>query len=576
MTVFPRKNSLFVIAAASLMAAGSWTWLNSGKPFIIDDTFFLSWARAVNPLPGEKRATHVNWEGIRDPIDNSNLSMGQTVNYPPGWPILISLARRVAGDSETVLHWLQLPFAAMFLAGASILGSIHGAPWPLVFGLCAVSPVFLLPVSSLMADVACAGPGVLGLAVWAGASGPAALTMAALLLILSAQIKQTIYPLLLLLVFSPAGSLVRDRKKILFLLAVVALSSIYPPVAGATPGGFHNRVIWILGWVWDTSLVLPKIGYAWAVYSALAIFPSAFIMLSLGRRRGAPEYARLKAFSLAAVIFAVVSAFGFWKGTVIPMSGMYFPSRGSIPPVPVGWNWLWFISASLCFLVWCVLSVPPLLKTRARWLLIWLALVLVGSILGTPFPAARFHLFALPPLAILLALDLKNLDSERLRRVLFATAMAGSLWLSFSLEINDTMFAAFGRDSAHRGARLAATAGLPLLTTGHWGHQFYVEKLGGKVLDQSEPPPARGAILLVPDLTDHNIVPARYKARIMSRTTWVGPPAAGLPFFMPARTIPPRETSASFQAGHAWLPYAFAEGPLETMTVFRISPERGK
>ena len=155
-----------------MLVAGVWVALNATKPFHVDDPQFLMWARTIHPLPHERPVTQLNFGRYDESL------AAATEHYAPGWAVLLSQVRRWTGDTEISLHWLQWPFAVMFLVGAAMLGARFGASPGWVMALCAASPLFLLPTASVMADMPCLGPGILGLAMWGEGAGPGRLACA--------------------------------------------------------------------------------------------------------------------------------------------------------------------------------------------------------------------------------------------------------------------------------------------------------------------------------------------------------------------------------------------------------------
>lgn len=555
-----RRAGLILIAAAGFSAL--WIGVNSGKPFHIDDPLFIYWARTIAPLPGETPVENVNWERFDEPLYEQVRTKG------PGWSLLLVITRRLWGDSEAAGHWLQWPFAAMFLAGAAILARHFGAPpWP-VFLLCASSPLFLVPATSVMPDLACVGPGVLGFALWLGASSLRTHLVAGFLIALAGQMKPAIFPLLPLLFFDTSGRIVREPRRLSVAAGTCFLAGLYPRLPPISDEGRSvlDQVLFILNWSWQRGgFWLPKTGYALATLSALAIFPAACALGAFVQRRDAAPYARSKAFGVAVMIFLALSAAGFWKGFEFP--------GGSFASVDTGPNTLWFYGSVVCFLAWAIQASTSGTIRPARWLAAWLLLVFAGSVVGTPNPAARAVVFATPALATLFVLDLRRHLAPRGMHTALAVIAAGNAWLGISLVWNDHAFARFCRESAGRGHALATKRGLPLVTTGQWGLRLYVERMGGAALGSEADALANGAVLLHPVLTDHRPLPSHLARRIRARQTWEAPvPSALKVLIAPWRTVPPPETSAAFHGGHVWLPFAAARGPVERVEALEIAP----
>ena len=329
------------VAAAGISAG--WIVLNAGKPVHTDDAFTLYWARAIAPLPGETTVRYVNWIRFEEPL------FAQTQHYMPGWALTLSAARRLLGEHATLFHWLQWPFAAMFLGGSVLLGRTFGAPpWPTLL-LCATSAAFLIPSASLLGDMPAAGLGVLGLALWRAAPSLTGRVAAALLLALAGQMKQTtlvLYPLLLL---DPAGRLIRKPRAWILPALSLALAGYYPDVPPHDPErrSVLGHVLWILQSFWSPVLIRPRLSYLAATAGAVLLTPVAYAF-SLAARRDPLRGRRFKAIILGVLCIPALAAAGFWKS--------YRRDGVSIAEVPATANTLWFYLAIGLFVAWAALA----------------------------------------------------------------------------------------------------------------------------------------------------------------------------------------------------------------------------
>jgi hypothetical protein len=539
-------------------------WLAAaGRPFHVDDPLFLAWARAIAPLPGEFTPARLDWDLEPETLADA------TRHYPPGWALLLAGARRILeGDSAEWMRWLSWPFAATGLAGCARLAAAFGAPPRTVFWLCATSPLFLVPLPSIMPDIACLGPGVLGLALWLSARATRERAVAAVLVALSAQMKQTVLPLLPLLFWPPPPGRRPDdppAARLGIAAAACVLAGLFPPVPPHDrPGSLADQLAWILPWAWSAPLLLPKLAYALHTASALAVFPAGIAAAFLGGRPGAAPLERRHGLALGAGAVFLLALAGAWKVTRFP--------TGSIPDADGDATTLWFHGALAVFIGWGyrILSAAPPGPPRGP-LLAWLGLVLAGALVGSPFPAARFSVFLLPPLAVLFALDLRRLD-PRVRRAALAAALLGNAWLSVSLAWNDAAFARFAVQAARRGAAEAESAGVPLRTTGQWGLRRAVEEAGGRLAGRDELLP-QGALLLHPEVTDHRPLPAAaWTRRSGSEEAWTLSRSGVAGVLFPAAPLAPAVRAASFHGGHVWFPYTLTADRLERIRVRRVAP----
>jgi hypothetical protein len=545
---------------AVLFAAGigaAWVALNAGKPVHVDDTFFLYWARTISPLPGETPVANINWERFEEPFAS------QTQHYMPGWAILLSAARRAVGEDPRLLHWLQWPFATMFLVGAFMLARTFGAPPWATLLLCAVNPAFLLPTASLMADMPAMGLAILGLAVWHSTSGLTGRISAGLLIALGAWMKQSVLVLYPLLLFDAGMRVTRRPQDWIIAALSFALAGYYPnvPPSGADNGSIIGHVAWIVRATWKWPLTGAKLSYLLSTAGAVLLSPATCAFALAARRTPGPGD-RAKVVLAGVVCIPVLARLGLWKRVLAP--GV------NIAGVPGTANDLWFYAAIALFLAWAWYALRPFREGGRAYLALWLGCSAIGFLFATWNPAVRPLIPALPPLAILFLSDLKRNCEARTYRAGVGLAFLASLWLGLSLAHADYVFAVCAKNAATDGAKVAKARKLPLVTNGSWGLRYYVEKAGGTVLERATDPLAGGAILLLPKLTDHRVLPDALRRRSRTIEGLACPSSRQWPFLLPARTIPPNRTVSAFHGGHLWFPYAFSRAPFEEVQLVEV------
>jgi len=565
------RGSLLQAVAVAAALSAAWIGISMDKPVHTDDPFFLYWARAIAPLPGEKPPLkYFNWLRYDEPMQV------ETQHYMPGWSMMLAAARHAVGERERPLHWLQWPFATMFLVGVFLLARLFGAPPWATLLVCATSPAFLLPVSGLLGDLPALGLGVLGLAVWFSSPTLAGRIAAALLLVLAAQMKQSVLVMYPLLVLDSGGLLTRSVRDWIIAAAALVLAGTYPDVAPHDPNraSIFGTVAWILQTSWNPSMMLMKLSYLPAVCGSLMIPVVSAAFAVLARRDPAKLSAKLRVLLAGGLAIPVLSAVGFWKNYPATL-GFWVSDSGAgarLDPVPPTLNTLWFYLVIALFIAWAFLAFRPRKAGAPAWLNAWLLLAVAGFLLATWFPAVRHMLPIFPPLVMLYLIDLRKFCGKRAARAGVLVAVAANLWLGLSLARNDLLFARFCVDTASRGAKEAADRHLPLVTTASWGLRYYVERQGGRILEKSTEALPRGAVMLVPRLTDRRILPAALQKR--SKVIWkmALPPSREMPLILPVQTIPPALSMGAFHGGYVWFPYAFSRSPSEEITALEIRP----
>lgn len=555
----PSRRFLLRLTCAGAVLAGIGILGNARKAFHVDDVFFLLWAKTISPLPGEHPVAMVNWTRFEQPLSD------EAAHYATGWPIVLAAVRHLTGEAEGPLHLLQWPFATMFLIGCGLLAETFLVPvWPVVL-LCASSPLFVLPAASVMADLPCLGPGVLGLAIWIRSRSIPPRLAAAALLVLAGQMKQSVLPLFPLLVLGRDGRIVREPWVWGLALSTGILAGRYldvpPHAVGANSTLAH--VLWILQWASNPGLLKLRVGYFASAWSALIIFPAAWLVSIVARIGGAGPMQKLKALGVGLLAIALLGQYGCWQRMVT--------GEGLVLGVPGDRNEMWFYGSIILAVGWGWFALVPALR-RSPWLAAWLGLGTLGYLIGTPFPSARFLIPLLPPLVAVYVKDWCETCPPGVRTAGLITVLMGNLWLSTGLASSDLAFAAYGRMAALAGQREAVRRALPLVTTGGWGLRHYVERAGGENLGSSADPLARGAVMLEPTLADHRILPRALRRRSRVVAHWTAPLPPRWMVLFPVHTQPPLRSSASYHGGCYWLPYAFTRAPVEEITVRVIRP----
>lgn len=516
------------------------------KPFNIDDPLFVWLAQQVRAHPANPFDFSVNWYGVVLPL-------WAFTGNPPGAGYFFALAGSLFGWDEIGLH-----LGGLLAALAVVLGTYRlaarccGQP---LLAACAVlcMPVFLVSASTIMCDVLMLACWVWAVVFWVEGldqSRAGKIFAAGLLVALAVLTKY-------------------------FGVALVPLLAVY--------GGWHKRKFG--GWV--IALLIPLAvlgGYEWltrlryghALFSAAAELSSqAHANFAVSKPAAGLIALSFTGGGVAATLFL---APWLWRArtlavvfgvTALVGGVLYFGDvLHKYPALPEAARW----SVAAQFILWTfggvlVLWLAAEVVRRPREPLAWLlALWLTGTFLFTAFGNwtinGRTVLPMAPVVGILLA---RRWERAGLKQpgAWKAVLLACGVFALLVAESDFQLAVAVRRGAQAVMARQGQRKGT-VWFQGHWGFQYYMEKLGAKAEDFEHFTPSLGDILVVPL---HNTCTAEPPPDLIASRDVVGIPGPiGLTTFHTA-------VGAGFYSSYFGpLPFAFGQAPAEAICVYELKP----
>ena len=454
------------------------------KPFHIDDPLFLRAAAQIQQHPADFYGFTMNWLG-------TPLPMVKNFDNPPLTCYYLALVAAVAGWSEPALH-LAFLLPALAVAWGTFVLARRFSRRPLLAALAGVlTPVFLISASTLMCDV-------LLLAFWIWA-----------VVVFEKGLENNDWRW-----FLAAGLLAGLAVLTKFMgLALLPLLAFHGFARQRSPGR------------WLLTLLIPVLfaaGYEWLTRrlygQGMLLAAGAFASEDRSGMQGG-------------LLEKALIGLGFLGGCFLPV--LFYQ--------PMAWSKR-FVAIWLLALAPCVILLPwqphfkPLLVHDGHFkpgMFLEIAVFLAGGILvlllaGLDFwhhrdadslllllwvlglvvftvalnwtINGRSLLPAVPAVGILLArrLDLRRPESPPARglRLLWPALPAAAL--SLVLVRADARLADTNRLAAEQLWAGYHKPGNGVWFEGHWGFQYYLEKLGGRAIDLNDPKKASGDILVIP------------------------------------------------------------------------------
>lgn len=523
------------------VVAGYWLLLCLpflGKPFHVDEPFFLAVADQILRDPLHPFAFEFNWY-------EQSVPMAEINNTPPLFYYLLAVLRFVSGDREWLLRLLYLPVSALAAAGLYALAScfLRQPFWPTLILIS--TPAYFLSMSQLYPEVQAAALGFWGLS-W---------------------------------VISGTDNRDPSRLRNGLLLLSLALLSKYSAAVLLAPAAAY---IWAKGAGWRktigyASIVLAPLGIylAWDELSQNAVLQSAWNVTQDRFPTSWPQWAhKMRAFLAFIGGGGVVTVFWpLWsarrraavQAVGLLLCGLLFSPWNDSQRVPTLWErGLGVIMAwgALLSIINISTRWTPKREERSFWTswafsLAALQVALYWSVLS------RVTALLLPALILPLASVLEKEDSSRGQKF-YRGSLALTGIMALVLGLVDLQFARAQKDFAHKIAGEYSAAGKRVWFTGHWGLQYYLEKAGAQALDIRHgawEAVQRGDIVVLPRANSNIIYPRRLPDDVELKPFLVGCP-------IPLRLIRLWSGQAAFYSS-AWgfLPYAPSGEALEEFVI---------
>jgi len=513
--------------------------------FRIDEPYHLQAVQQLLKSPTDPYGFYINWHGTPEWAFHTYAS-------PPLVPAWLALWSTLFPWNEFSLHLAMLPFS---LAGLLVFGSLakhFKVDAEVAMALLACSPVFFLTSQVVMPDIA--------------------MLCMFLVAVTGARSYQVSGSLPVILISCVAGFCCPLAK---YNGAVLVPVLICLGVARPRRMGMLCIVIAPV-----LSLLLWG-GFTWAKYGAVH-----FLAMSAYQKN--PEMSA-HPIVLTVGVLAVTGLGGLPISLLAFLSSSHKRSRvligiGAVVLVGSVWLAIWLgygLSSVLLFSISVTVAIYVVGLTILQvWqslrLFEWSFMPLVTWILvgfafqfGLMFAATRYILFLAPPLILLVL----RLSAWVPRKSTLAITFAMNLLFTVALAIGDRKIASVYRDVVKDEIRpsLENQKGR-FYFAGHWGFQYYADRVGGELIDLLNPPVLRAGDVVV-----------------VAKMPWPGmlepKLSPGLEFETATRAVESSwfirtlscEAGASFY-GHAmagcerptFLPFGFSSGPVETFLMYRI------
>lgn len=510
------------------------------KAFHVDEPFYLKMAEQIRRDPLRPYSFSINWSGeTRDVWERIEAT------FPPLVPGYLALLISLFGEKEWALHIFFIPFALLALLAFWHLANRWTEHPYLATALFFGAPAFFVMATTLMLDVpllALSLLGVLFLVEGLEEKRPRwLLWVSGIFFALSALTKYT--GLLNLIVAALYGFILKKppRKWLIPILVAAGIFLIWCLHNWIVYGGIH--VLRATG----------HVGKEMSLHKALALlcfigggfwFPIFFFYSGSDRF---PQWIK------ALVVLLAIS-----------VSGIIFIAKRTTELSTFFWGLYFSLLTVLLFMG--ILAASPWKSLTGKFLLSWFFLALLSLCIWEPWVSARYLLPMLAPAVLLFV------QSFRVGK--FAAFLLGLFGLGIGLPLSkaDQTWAGHYRIFAEQDIqkfKIGKVDGF----LGHWGFQYYLEKIGAKPYEISQKILPEGYLLAYASLPDPRPFPSEVYLLDGRRGIWQEVKrinAYGRLRLASPSGVPPAGFYSSL-----WgiLPYSTWNGPMEVFCVAMLVPE---
>ncbi|MHB9111777.1 MAG: glycosyltransferase family 39 protein [Thermoleophilia bacterium] len=534
-----------------MLAAAAITLPFIFKAFHLDDTVFV-WL-------GQEKLSDPFALGLPDHGYEGNFFSLYLDTHPPLHTSYLSLLIRIfGGPSEVGLHLGMIIFPALAAVSMFCLGK-RFTDSPLTASLLLiVTPGFMVMAQSVMTDVP-------ALSLWLAAVASyiygidrddrqdRLLVLAGIftsLAILTTYQSFSLLPLLFVYALLKRRVTFKTMLPLAAALAVFAAIVIYYLVATGEP----PKLSYSFGVSLTPVFIANKILAIFSVLGGATVFP---LFLAAGMLKGRKEYLAF------AALFGLILIF-FLNRTI---SGEYTLVAGVLQTV--------FYSAGLLAVYRffnagadAVFADKRSGKDRDNiFLVLWIAGVLVYSILLLPYASTRYLLPLFPPVVLLFVSYARNVFTDRTRWSRFAiAAVACTAIMGTAVSIADYQLSGVYRDFAGEYPGKLTAGDHQIWFAGEFGLRYYLEAEGGRYLTKQDDSPAPGDHVILSHGLIAYFISDELKNRLQLVESIEYPAGAGWPI-----RIQDRNSQAGFyDQFHGNLPFSISSEPVETIDIYRV------
>lgn len=522
------------------------------KAIHLDDVPWLAIARQIIKDPLHPYSFSFNWTGVEAPIYD--------LADPPLVMYYLATVIKFIGDSEFVLHLSFLPFSILALLATFIIAK-NFSKRPLVATmLVATAPAFFVSATSVMMDIPFLALSLLSIVSYFKSIHPKNhkkiewVIITAFIAAGASLVKYTALAAIILIAF---GYLTNRKFGYfgLFVMVVLLIEILWH--------GYFYKLYGIVHFIHISSL--PTASAVFNLSYTIKILRGPYFLSFFGGSTVfvTPLLIISQNWLKRIVMLTLAAAYAY-----LPL---HHPQLLQSMSKVNGILFLFFITNGSLLLSYILMVLISKFATKKEdfsklfFLTTWLILGLIVSLMLSPFLNARYLLFVLVPLSILVSNDLDTVLSsyDRISSLVVWAVILVTLALSLMVAIADMRWANTIKSFVSFPFSISDKKS-KIWYVGHWGLQYYVNQYGKSFLDISQQLPQEDDIILVPFNNSQQPVPDLSNSRLLTT----------IPLYhnWPVVTMSLADNAGWYSHHWGLLPFAISDKPVEIISVWQYRP----
>jgi 4-amino-4-deoxy-L-arabinose transferase-like glycosyltransferase len=472
------------------------------KPFHIDDPLFVWTAEHINKNFLDFYSYEINWYGVPS-------MMHDVMKNPPLISYIYSLLLAGMSINEINTHLIVLMFAILFIIGIYKLAAELNSPAFMSSIIALASPVFLISCTTVMSDIPMLCASTWGIYFWVkglGESSSKHLVFSVICISIAMLTKYYgVFAIPILIIYTIIRSR-KEYKKMLFMLVPLAIAILYEYISFLLYG--KGLIINAAKYAMEERLINNILFNLFVSCS----FIGGCCVITIPLLEWSSKKYEIKIILPIIIITSILAVFSgiLW---------MPYEENANSKDI-ITMNALIFVTNGLIIIYIALRALLRNNNPRTILLCSWIITTVLFAVQFNWTINGRTILPMVPALSILVACEIsRKIQLGRgLEKIIFILSIIISLIVSITLAMSDYDMARTNKIVAERIMNGIGKS-RNVYFQGHWGFQYYMEKMGGIPISIGHTKMKRGDIIIIPENNTNIVIVKNKNIREIGRIT---------------------------------------------------------